>query len=70
MARLRMMPNTGRPVSSNSCRHRRRNRLPDDTLAKDGPVRFIVEVRTMPPDIQAKARRRELILDLPTGGTR
>ena len=35
MARLHMMPNAGRPVSSNSCRHRRRSKLPDDTLAKD-----------------------------------
>jgi hypothetical protein len=35
MARLRMMPRSGRAVSTNSCRHRRRNGLPNETFAKD-----------------------------------
>jgi hypothetical protein len=35
MAGWRMMPNPSRAVSTDSCRHRRKNGLPDETLAKD-----------------------------------
>jgi hypothetical protein len=35
MARLCVMPNPSRAVSADSCSHRRRNGLPDETLAKD-----------------------------------
>ena len=35
MARLRMMPSPGHPVSTDSCSHRRRIGVADETLAKD-----------------------------------
>jgi len=35
MARLRMMPSPSHPVSTDSCRHRRRIGVADETLAKE-----------------------------------